>query len=333
LSKDRGAAEVAEVLKPAFSKAGFLFGGIQMGGYLSLSISGKYARRLSMKRTIFIFCALLVPLYFSSVANAEVLTSISGRVIAEDTGEGLAGFNVMANPEQYHTVTDEDGKFVLEDIGPGTYTLSFYKEDTSYVSELDSLEVVVPTGRNVVNVNRTLRLGGGITGTVFDADGTTPLSDITVYAYVLGQPKWVDSETMTGTDDNGVYHLRGLPETERCIVGASREGYPAIEKETSIVKGEVISGVDFVFTDDDITGISGFVRLSTTNEPIKKAMVVVDDIEGGTVASMTTDDNGYYIIKGLSPGNYEVTVHTLYSKYISKSNIIGLLSFFNKYNK
>jgi len=49
--------------------------------------------------------------------NAEIYTSISGKVIAEDTGKGIPGVGIVAERtegnETYYATTDSEGKYII----------------------------------------------------------------------------------------------------------------------------------------------------------------------------------------------------------------------------
>lgn len=208
-------------------------------------------------------------------ANAEIYSSISGKVIAEDTGQGISGVTVLARPErrkeQYRTITDANGLYVIKGVRAGTYRVHFLKDKSPYLEEGVPTHIVVPLGKNVVNVNYVLKLGGSVSGTVYAADGVTPMSNVHVSVYFVDpQPSWDGSGLMV-TDSNGKYIISGLPESTNCIVSAFISGHADnFSRTIAIKKGKTTENVNFTIKLDDITGITGYVRSSIDNKPIKE---------------------------------------------------------------
>lgn len=67
-------------------------------------------------------CCLLLLL---SSAFAQQRGSIQGRVTDATTNEALIGVNVLIKGTYYGATTDMDGKFVIQNVMPGQYTLNF----------------------------------------------------------------------------------------------------------------------------------------------------------------------------------------------------------------
>jgi TonB-dependent receptor len=76
--------------------------------------------------------------------------SIKGRILDQETGEGLIGTSVIVQGTTTGAVTDYDGKFIIDNIAPGNYNLVI-----SYVSYTrQTVRVSVPSGGQVsVEVN------------------------------------------------------------------------------------------------------------------------------------------------------------------------------------
>ncbi len=73
----------------------------------------------------------LLPLFFVIAAvigyAPEVLAQgkVAGRILDQETGESLIGVNVILEETGQGSVTDIDGNYVIVNVRPGTYTLSF----------------------------------------------------------------------------------------------------------------------------------------------------------------------------------------------------------------
>jgi len=243
--------------------------------------------------------------------NAEIYTSISGKVIAEDTGKGIPGVGIVAERtegnETYYATTDSEGEYVLKDLKPGNYTLSFYKRKSFYISEKKSLKVYLPRGKNLVNVNYVLKVGGGVSGVVYNADGT-PVSEALISAEVPdARPEWVNSVgQLIDSSDNGKFLLLGLPESDRCVVKVELRGHSPLSKIVKIQKGKITENINFTVRWDEKTGISGKVISTVDNKPLKGIWIALFDRADKGVASTTTNEMGEYSIVGVQPGVYNV---------------------------
>ena len=146
----------------------------------------------------------------------ELGGTISGRV-TDASGNGLANVNVSAKANNCNgqwvtgTNTDQNGNYTLR-LFSGTYILRACATcaGLSYVDEYysgaydctDSSPVLVYLGGVTGPINFTLEPGGQISGHVYEHDGTTPISNLHVYATDYASGKWVAG---ANTDANGSY--------------------------------------------------------------------------------------------------------------------------------
>ncbi len=68
-----------------------------------------------------------VPVVASDVESQAALASVAGRVFNKETGEPLRGVAVIIEGGELGTVTDVDGRYRINGVAAGTYTLSFVK--------------------------------------------------------------------------------------------------------------------------------------------------------------------------------------------------------------
>jgi hypothetical protein len=268
-----------------------------------------------------------------SDATATVYSSISGRVIAEDTGQGVPsvtviGFLVGENNESHegllYASTDTKGTYVLYDLKPGTYLIGFHKKDGTYVNEKPHVEVVLPKGKHVVNANHILTLGGSVSGTVYQSDGTTPMAGVGVYLSVSAtQQDWIDNSKYRTTGSDGKFLVQGLPPSDNCTIEIMAIGHAGMTKAIKISKGTVTANVNFTVKSDDSTGISGYIKSSVDNKPIKEAEVDLRDSFGRDIGYTRTDDTGKYSIVGVTPGVYNAVAYWPEGgDWVEKSNIL-----------
>jgi len=121
------------------------------------------------KRTVTVSPGTSVPLTFI----ATPLGSISGNVLAPADGGfgqlvGLHNVYVVADPGDHAVITDEDGAFVLDNMPPGTYTLSIDKdtlpEGLSVLSGPDG-PLSIAGGASIAGV--VFKLGAGAKDVVY----------------------------------------------------------------------------------------------------------------------------------------------------------------------
>lgn len=272
------------------------------------------------KMRLLLFICLL---FFSSIQgiNAETNASISGKVIGEDTGLGVKDVDVSVtdinNKYKYFATTDGKGSYILKDVTPGTYKVGFSIGKSPYISVRPYLKIVVTKGKNVINANHILRLGGSISGTIYDSDGITPLNEIKVSAEVPNaQPAWVRNFDGGFTDSNGKFLLQGLPDSDNCIVKVEVMNHAPLIKRVKTTKSSITENVNFVLKWDDITGISGYVRSSVDNKTIEGIRIILWDMSGNAIVNAITDKTGRYSIVGLPPGTYKLTA--LWLRFIPK---------------
>ena len=80
-------------------------------------------RLLGLTAILYVCIVLVVSACASTASNTPSLVSVSGQVLKPDTTP-VAGATVYTIPATISTLTDENGEFVLNNIGgPGEYTI------------------------------------------------------------------------------------------------------------------------------------------------------------------------------------------------------------------
>ncbi len=280
------------------------------------------------------------------VVSESPRARISGRVLSTE-GKPLSRVVVIAQRRggsaMFQARTDRSGRYTLE-VEPGTYIIR--AEKGGYVTSSYSVEggaseptpVTVEAGRSVT-IDLRLARGGVITGRVLDEDGE-PL----VGAIVMAERKREDLQAAavgsafgsTGmTDDRGIYRIYGLPsgryyvsarvverQAVRISMGAAlmpQEGtatyYPGVSSrqqaaEVEVVEGAETTGIDFkIVAESGRALISGVVRKQESGEPAPGVLVFAYSVDSPSInARATSDEQGRYELKGLTPGTYRVQV-------------------------
>jgi len=155
--------------------------------------------------------------------------SISGRVIDAGSGEALPDFEIRARKGDSciaASATDHNGAFQFSGLVAGTYVLSL--PDGAYLLDGPQPRVTVALGEDTSGVVVRVRLGGVVTGRVFDAKTKAPIPDIKVWSLRLDGPYGYERTTYIvpfwgpptrfETDAAGSFRIEGL-ETGRYRVG------------------------------------------------------------------------------------------------------------------
>ena len=199
----------------------------------------------SLARLIVLNLVLLVACAFignpsSAQEPAKKPGSFSGRVTVG--GKPLPRAIVMLIPANVpmptgtptlRGTTDEDGRYRITGIPPGTYR--FMSHTPALVVEggdfRASPAVTVSEGENVEDVNIALKKGGVVTGRVADAEGRpvvaqrVNLTQLDEKNRPTGSPQVYGNPSLYSTDDRGVYRIFGLaPGRYKASVGEGGDG-------------------------------------------------------------------------------------------------------------
>jgi hypothetical protein len=264
-------------------------------------------------------------------------TTISGKVTLG--GKGVSGFVVglaIATPSsstyvtRLKAVTDEDGKYRIKNVPPGSYQVLLSAAD--YVQS-DRTSLVVGKNEVVENIDIALIRGGVITGKVIDVDGR-PIVEEEVFFSSSTPSRGLPYMRRILTDDRGVYRAFGLPPGRytvaagkdsistfgRAAGGHQRTYHPSTLNATEAAAIEVSEGSES--TDVDITLSRELVKYAArgriidgdTSQPLPNRHIGIQlffDADGatgstssGTAAESTK--NGEFKIENLPPGKYAV---------------------------
>jgi hypothetical protein len=163
--------------------------------------------------------------------------AVTGTVVAEaEEKVPVAGAVVAIPGTPHHTVTGEDGGFVLQGVPPGSYPLAVTA--AGYGDAVVDNIAVTPGATTAVDV--VLRSSvGAIEGTVVDEEGV-PLQDALVVLHGLSR---VSPEVRTGP--LGDYRFDGVP-AGTYTMHATGPGYPVTIVDDVVVKPGEVTTVDFV---------------------------------------------------------------------------------------
>jgi 5-hydroxyisourate hydrolase-like protein (transthyretin family) len=261
-------------------------------------------------------------LFIPKTLDATVYGKIYGRVVKEDTGEGLKDFIVLLYhyyENRFYEIdrihTDKDGKFAFDRIKEGRYSLVFVAdwECGYFIHESADPEIIKENAFNVkkgqhYKIEKKALLGGELRVFVKNSYGTEFIcpSNVDFFIELIGESGMPYGY---GPHQNparpGEYYLKMPPGTYRCEVHV--DGYPTQKaKDIRIEKGKIETR-EFTVDLNDSTGIEGTVISSEDGSPISEIwLAVYDENTNEEICTMRSDDNGHYVVVGLAPGKYRI---------------------------
>lgn len=246
---------------------------------------------------------------FCAQLHAELYMQISGTVVDQETGLGVEKTKVLLlarTGEQNEdlkavTETNNEGRYLFDAVPPGEYALVVQTpNESNYALDLTPKKIKVERGKNLINVNFQLEIGGSISGIVFGADGVTPMESVPVMALTLFGSKGVK------TDNQGKYLIKGLKVNVPITLRAAARGFGSVTRDNIMLLPKSVTTVDLVFG----VGPSKIEGTATdiNGQPIKTGVFVTFLSETGSVGKALSDQEGKYSITGLNSGTYKAIV-------------------------
>jgi len=224
--------------------------------------------------------------------NPDIGT-LSGRVVAAQTGSGVADADIELMGASSRTLqTDPDGRFLINDLAAGDYTLTVAAEG------LQSLQVQLGLSRGQQADIGRLELvadgasnAGTLRGAVTDAATGDPLAGAT-----LTLPER-NRATTTGADGN--YQFTGV-EPGTVAVEAAADDFVSRRLEATVDSGSITLLSPALTPSRALeVGVAGTITDNATGERIAGATVAVS---GADSATATSAADGSYAIRELTPG-------------------------------
>ncbi len=275
----------------------------------------------------------------NGAAGTYVLTlsegaSIGGTVTVSETGEPLGSIQVEAYDSHGYSTqsgfSNIEGDYQIDGLLPGQYFLvtdnswGFLNElydnlpFNLYVTSItDGDPVVVDIGLVTTGIDFALDLGGAIEGMVQSETTGEPIEGVRVYLYTSsGSILWQHADT----DESGRYSLERLAEGSYYVfawspeyrdelfddlpcqggagTGCSLEDGVAVE----VTNNQTVTDIDFSLV--RMASIEGIITDRRTGQPIGSAQITVYDNLLSEVGTTQSDDDGAFVVGGLSAGTY-----------------------------
>jgi len=259
-------------------------------------------------------------------ANVRLSKSSGGGDFA------FGGFGGMGGADAERT--DSSGRYRLDDVEPGEYTLTITHPKRRMPAEFP---ITIEPGENQKDVELPLSI---LQGRVVDEDGK-PLAGVEVTARKSGggAPQimraafvTIDGPDGSGggeitigdelgesvhTDVDGTYELRGVAPDVPLAVHATGKGLqPGTSREVTVAPNEVVKGVDVRL---EAAGSVRIEVLAADGTPANFAMIearYLDDVPEDTTSEGAEDkrefaQGGKTTIAGMRPGRWSVSVREM----------------------
>jgi 5-hydroxyisourate hydrolase-like protein (transthyretin family) len=253
--------------------------------------------------------------------------SITGTVTSDASpADGLANVNVSAvsySSDTYESAnTDDQGRFTIEGLPAGSYTVQFESSTSNHVTEYydnqsssnTAEQIVLEPGQAVTGLTASLAPGASITGTV-TADGGSALGNIQVAARNRSGSVYQSGST----DDDGSYTVNGLPAGEYTLefrdygsTGYSGEWWNNQPTQQTAEYFTVLAGEAVTAKDAGLSlgaTIAGTVTVDGDGA-LTSGQVTAYAVDGNYAGSTSIDSKGAYALTALTPGDYKVEFST-----------------------
>lgn len=276
----------------------YSFVGLELGEYFVSVFAGSQYQFPSIPNVVLTESEPISSLDISIDPFPTGNASLTGFVIASDTGLGLTGVSVSVwAPESgasAYTNTDSDGAFTLSGLPGGeTYYLSIFSFGYSYFYEPIIIEV---DGTAVITV-ALVAASSGFFGTVVDELGAAiPFAQV--------QAAGSNGAGAGFTDEFGVYSITGLvPGEYRLEIGGSGTPWTLTSTTVTVAANEAVQ-VDFIATLRTTGEIAGYV-LNTEGFGLQNiCSTVYKTGSSKVVAHGESSLEATFHVTNLKPGDY-----------------------------
>lgn len=238
---------------------------------------------------------------------------ITGTV-KTSAGAELSGVLVTADDSFGHTysaTTDASGAYTLTSLFPSTrYTLTMTK--TNYVGQ-KLYKISVTSGATTSGKNATLPAAKTFSGTILAKSGNTAIDGAVISIFKRNKTRSELADFSYTTKSDGSFLFQNVS-PGKYRVKVTKNGYVMVIQDSLTITGNV-TGKNFSM---DLGG-SIYGRLTSGSTAVAAADVAVFALKNGkevSYTSVSSDENGYYLVNGLKKGTYRLKITT--TDYVTK---------------
>jgi hypothetical protein len=274
-----------------------------------------------IKKRLNILVSLIVCLCFIQGNTDDNHMSVSGQVINLETGKGVPGVDIklfkIDECKEFESTTDKEGKFTIKMISKGKYEIS--DQDIYLTCPPELLihkmpkKIKISPGKNISEINIYLKKGAEISGSVYAADGVTPLKGVAISSipWMRREGELVVTNKQVFTNEQGKYIIVGVVKGKKFIL-ADALGFANESCWLDVKHGKSYDNVNFILGKGNVS-VKGKVFSEKDNQVIKDVLFYFScsRLTGYSSSGRAkTDKNGKYSLVGLKdPGVFEVDVH------------------------
>jgi large repetitive protein len=245
--------------------------------------------------------------------------SLGGTVTDAETGEALEGILIFLHGMQgmmQEAMTDEAGYYLFPEILEGNYNLTVMGNNSGYEHFSAEIEVVEDTVFDIV-LTPVEQGELSLSGVVADAETGDVLSGIMINLHA--GPGMHYSAV---SEDDGSYLIEGLFAGVYSLNAMSEEmEYMHFQTEIEILEDTVFDIQMQAYITGDLV-LSGTITSEETGEPLADIMVhLVGENTPGFMLMGISDENGYYVIEGIAPGIYQLTIMGMHGMMLFEAEI------------
>jgi hypothetical protein len=276
------------------------------------------------------------------LGKRAITFTVSGRVIEAESGDPVASLGIELTRTQIDVGstyirtmmmslrTDIEGKFKLEGVVPGTYMVSAEAVDTQSLFYSNSVEFVI-IENNVTGLEIKVQRGATISGiVVFESSVGQPVLEklqlLYITAFLQSNVSGSQPSYRARIDQNGTFRITGLqsgkfffllsgspPVKGIYLTGIEHNGID-IRNGIEVTAGSETSSVR-VFVSHGTGVVRGQLQFEGGTPPSDvRCSFTANRSSGGSnflrPVYGTVDSRGAFVIEGLPPGTYDITVRS-----------------------
>ncbi|HNT36170.1 MAG TPA: carboxypeptidase-like regulatory domain-containing protein, partial [bacterium] len=244
--------------------------------------------------------------------------AISGTVTLASTGDPVQNARVRTiqrsrefGPNMTDAIqtarTDESGKYRLQGLGPGRYSLFADKEELVSTSSIDFPEIILEMAEEKTGVNLTLEPGTSISGRVVDPEDRPVEGALVAISPPFGG--FADTPMATTlSDDEGRFEFRRLMTgVTRYGLWAAKENLRSDNVEINMTPGAQYQEVKLVLTSGFT--IRGKAYVKDTEIAVAEVQLLLALLQSrGDSKSDYSDGEGRFEFAGVPSGQYTLRV-------------------------
>jgi protocatechuate 3,4-dioxygenase beta subunit len=269
--------------------------------------------------------AIAVPAVTPGIVHGQV-GSVFGAVYDSIAGGPLADAAVFLWDTPYQAVTDAEGRYRIDDIPPGDYSVLFFHTRLGEMGASPGpVPVTVTAGGDhevmlgTPSMSTYLALQclmsderpagmGAVAGRVIDAASQLDIGGARVSLSWHEEDATAPTSIELWTSSDGWYSSCRVPADVPVLLSADFYGREGVRREVSVGENQFTEAAILLF-DTDPSHVSGELADRITGSPVEGAEAWLRGTDFRTI----TDDNGSFRFEGVPPGTYMLmTDHLAY---------------------